>query len=131
MCALLTLRTYKTARYNVPLEIVAQVVLCVRQNRISGLEKNNAMQSQENLKAKTEIEMTAKDIVELIQLLTQNEIEVYVDGGWGIDALIVEHTRKHGDLDIALPHEYAPKACDNYVAALLAEDWLLRQCTSP
>jgi len=60
MCAMLTVRTCKTARYNVTLEIVAQVVLCVRQSRIYGLEKNNAMQSQENLKAKTEIEMTAK-----------------------------------------------------------------------
>ncbi len=48
-------------------------------------------------------------IVEFIQLIKQNEIEVYVDGGSGIDALIVEQTRKHGVLDIALPHEYAPK----------------------
>lgn len=67
------------------------------------------MQSQENLEAKTELEMTAKDVVGLVQLLEQNDIEVYVDGGWGIDALLGEQTRKHGDLDIALPHKYVPK----------------------
>jgi lincosamide nucleotidyltransferase A/C/D/E len=65
--------------------------------------------SPENLEVKNELEMTAKDVVGLIQLLEQNEIEVYVDGGWGIDALLGEQTRKHGDLDIALPHEYVPR----------------------
>jgi lincosamide nucleotidyltransferase A/C/D/E len=67
------------------------------------------MQGQENLEAKTELEMTAKDVVGLVQLLEQNDIEVYVDGGWGIDALLGEQTRKHGDLDIALPHIYVPQ----------------------
>jgi len=54
-------------------------------------------------------EMTANVVVEVVQLLEQNGIEVYVDGGWGIDALLGEQTRKHGDLDIALPHKYVPK----------------------
>jgi len=54
-------------------------------------------------------EMTATDVVEIIKLLEQNGIEVYVDGGWGIEALLGEQTRKHGDLDIALPHKYVPK----------------------
>jgi len=67
------------------------------------------MQNQENLEAKTGREMTAKDVVGLVQLLEQNEIEVYVDGGWGIDALLGEQTRKHGDLDIALPHKHVPR----------------------
>lgn len=67
------------------------------------------MQTKENLEAKSQPEMTANDVVELVQLLEQNDIEVYVDGGWGIDALLGEQTRKHGDLDIALPHKYVPK----------------------
>lgn len=66
------------------------------------------MQTQENLEAKIQPEMTANDVVNLVQLLEQNDIEVYVDGGWGIDALLGEQTRKHGDLDIALPHKYVP-----------------------
>lgn len=54
-------------------------------------------------------EMSDSDVVELVQLLENNDIEVFVDGGWGIDALLGEQTRKHGDLDIALPHKYVPK----------------------
>ena len=56
-----------------------------------------------------EPEMTASDAVEIIKLLEQNEIEVYVIGGWGVDALLGRQTRKHSDLDIALPHRFVPK----------------------
>jgi len=54
-------------------------------------------------------EMTAEDVVEIITLLEDNDIEVYVDGGWGVDALLCKQTRKHNDLDIALPHKFVPK----------------------
>lgn len=50
-------------------------------------------------------EMTAEDVVAFLQLLKQNQIEVYVDGGWGVDALLGEHTRTHSDLDIAIQHK--------------------------
>jgi len=56
-----------------------------------------------------EPEMTAKDAAEIIGLLERNGVEVYVDGGWGVDALLGEQTRRHEDLDVALPHSYAPK----------------------
>ena len=58
-------------------------------------------------KAKTP-EMTASDVVEIIKLLEDNGIEVYVDGGWGVDALLGGQPRKHEDLDIALPHKFVP-----------------------
>ena len=54
-------------------------------------------------------EMTADDVVKIIKLLEQNGFEVYVIGGWGVDALLGEQTRKHEDLDIALPHGFVPK----------------------
>jgi len=54
-------------------------------------------------------EMTSTEAVAIIKLLEQNGIEVYVDGGWGVDALLGEQTRKHDDLDVAVPHEYVPK----------------------
>lgn len=60
-------------------------------------------------KTKPKKEMTAQDVVDLIKLCDENGVEVYVDGGWGVDALLGEQTRKHGDLDIALPHKYVPK----------------------
>lgn len=53
--------------------------------------------------------MDARSAAGLIQLLEQNDIEVYVDGGWAVDALLERQTRLHDDLDIALPHKYVPK----------------------
>jgi lincosamide nucleotidyltransferase A/C/D/E len=49
--------------------------------------------------------MKAKEVAALIGLLEENGLEVYVDGGWAVDALLGEQTREHKDLDIALPHK--------------------------
>jgi len=54
-------------------------------------------------------EMTSSCAVELLKLLEQSGIEVYVDGGWAVDALLGEHTRPHRDLDIAMPHRSVPR----------------------
>ncbi len=53
-------------------------------------------------------EMTVVDVLELVKLFDENQIEVIIDGGWGVDALLGEQTRSHADLDIALPHKYVP-----------------------
>jgi len=53
--------------------------------------------------------MTEKDVAEVIALLDQNGLEVYVDGGWAVDALLGQQTRPHDDLDIALPHAQVPR----------------------
>ena len=58
--------------------------------------------------SRREPEMTSAEVVGIIKLLEQNGIEVYVDGGWGVDALLGELTRAHEDLDIALPHRFVP-----------------------
>ena len=50
-------------------------------------------------------EMTANDVVEIAELFIQNHIDFYVDGGWGVDALLGEQTRTHSDLDIAIQHK--------------------------
>ena len=52
--------------------------------------------------------MIAEDVLSVLRLLEETGIEVYVDGGWGVDALLGEQTRDHGDLDIAIPHRYTP-----------------------
>jgi lincosamide nucleotidyltransferase A/C/D/E len=49
--------------------------------------------------------MTADDVIAFVQLLEQNHIDVYIDGGWGVDALLGEQTRPHADLDIAVQHK--------------------------
>jgi hypothetical protein len=48
--------------------------------------------------------MTAKDAIELYKLFDQHGIKVWIDGAWGVDALIGRQTRKHDDLDVALNH---------------------------
>jgi lincosamide nucleotidyltransferase A/C/D/E len=42
-------------------------------------------------------------VVEVIRSLEDHGVEVYVDGGWAVDALLGEETRPHEDLDIAVP----------------------------
>lgn len=53
--------------------------------------------------------MDAEDAVDIIRFLDQHGIEVYVDGGWAVDALLGRQTRIHNDLDIALPEKLVPK----------------------
>jgi lincosamide nucleotidyltransferase A/C/D/E len=48
--------------------------------------------------------MTAADVVGVLDLLEAAEIVAWVDGGWGIDALLGEQTRDHNDLDLAINH---------------------------
>ncbi|MBI2622304.1 nucleotidyltransferase family protein [Candidatus Microgenomates bacterium] len=53
--------------------------------------------------------MEAEDVIELYKLFKENGIEVWIDGGWGIDALLGKQTRPHNDLDIAIYHKDKPK----------------------
>jgi lincosamide nucleotidyltransferase A/C/D/E len=48
-------------------------------------------------------EITVEDVLALLDLLERNGIEVTVDGGWCVDALLGRQTRPHLDLDIAIP----------------------------
>jgi len=52
--------------------------------------------------------MEAKDVIDLLDFLEQSELEIYVDGGWAVDALLREQTRRHDDLDIVVPHRQVP-----------------------
>jgi lincosamide nucleotidyltransferase A/C/D/E len=53
-------------------------------------------------------EMRAPDVVDVLDLLEAGGIDVWVDGGWGVDALLGEQSRVHGDLDIVLSHKDVP-----------------------
>jgi len=46
--------------------------------------------------------MNAADVVELLSRLEQHTIEVWLNGGWGVDALLGHQTREHEDLDITI-----------------------------
>jgi lincosamide nucleotidyltransferase A/C/D/E len=54
--------------------------------------------------------ITAQEVVHIVRLLDQHNIEVWVDGGWGVDALLGKQTRNHADLDIAIKHADVPTA---------------------
>jgi len=54
-------------------------------------------------------EMTSADVLGIVELLEGHGIEVWLDGGWGVDALLGRQTRAHGDLDIAVRHEDVPR----------------------
>jgi lincosamide nucleotidyltransferase A/C/D/E len=49
--------------------------------------------------------MSADDVVEVLSRLEQAGVRPWVDGGWGVDALVGEQTRLHGDLDLALDRQ--------------------------
>jgi lincosamide nucleotidyltransferase A/C/D/E len=42
----------------------------------------------------------AEDVISIYQSLLDNGIQVWLTGGWGIDALLGEQTRPHKDLDV-------------------------------
>jgi lincosamide nucleotidyltransferase A/C/D/E len=54
--------------------------------------------------------MRVEDVVEVLDWLDRAEVHVWVDGGWGVDALIGDQTRAHIDLDLALDRSELDRA---------------------
>ena len=46
--------------------------------------------------------MAASDVLELLDYLEGDGIQVWLNGGWGVDALLGRETREHEDLDITI-----------------------------
>ena len=46
--------------------------------------------------------MTPVEIIDVYTSLENFGVEIWIDGGWGVDALLGEQTRPHKDLDIAI-----------------------------
>lgn len=72
-----------------------------------------AMESQEPQGKKTTLKttMTAADVIGLHAALEDLGIAVWIDGGWGVDALLGEQTRPHKDLDIVIQQKDASRLC--------------------
>jgi lincosamide nucleotidyltransferase A/C/D/E len=64
--------------------------------------------------------MTADEVLSVLSVLRRAGVDVWVGGGWGIDALVGEQTREHRDLD--LMHRREQEA--TVVAALAAEGFV-------
>ncbi len=54
--------------------------------------------------------MTGADVLSIVGSLTEAGIKVWLDGGWGVDALIGRQTRPHNDLDAVIQLDQADAA---------------------
>ncbi|GHJ26700.1 aminoglycoside nucleotidyltransferase [Streptomyces hygroscopicus subsp. sporocinereus] len=44
--------------------------------------------------------MTADDVLSILAVLRNADTDIWIGGGWGIDALVGQQTRQHRDLDL-------------------------------
>lgn len=54
--------------------------------------------------------MRASDVIMIINALAAAGVDAWLDGGWGVDALVGEQTRPHDDLDLVIARERARMA---------------------
>lgn len=62
-----------------------------------------------------------KDLFEVLDFLEEWNITYWLDGGWGVDALIGRQTREHRDIDI----DFDSRHTDRLLAALLAAGYVM------
>lgn len=53
--------------------------------------------------------MTSRDVIDLYLCLERLGVNIWIDGGWCVDALLGEQSRSHSDLDIAIQQKDLPK----------------------
>lgn len=63
--------------------------------------------------------VTGEDVLEILAVL--RGFDVWVGGGWGVDALVGEQTRPHGDLDLMHREEQEPHVVEALAALGFAE----------
>lgn len=71
--------------------------------------------------------MSTADVCEVLDLLEGAELDVWVDGGWGVDALLQEVSRPHSDLDLVVRLDQLQSVRDILTGAgfgHIVRDWL-------
>jgi nicotinamide riboside kinase len=53
-------------------------------------------------------DMNSADVIHLYTTLEKAGVEIWIDGGWGVDALLGEQSRIHKDLDITIQQKDVP-----------------------
>lgn len=71
---------------------------------------------QDHLRTRYPPTMQGDAVVELYQALASAGVDIWIDGGWAVDALVGRQTRAHDDLDIAVDARHA-----GALRAILAE----------
>jgi Aminoglycoside-2''-adenylyltransferase len=53
--------------------------------------------------------MDAASLLRVVQRLEEHNIDVWLDGGWGVDALLERQMREHDDLDLVAELSHADR----------------------
>ncbi|HSW78483.1 MAG TPA: hypothetical protein VLF88_00480, partial [Candidatus Babeliales bacterium] len=61
------------------------------------------------IKLKSDLRMPPQKVLQIYNLLDKEGVQIWLDGGWGVDALLERQTREHADLDIAIDHTQETK----------------------
>jgi lincosamide nucleotidyltransferase A/C/D/E len=56
--------------------------------------------------------MDAASLVEVVDTLERAGVDVWLDGGWGVDALLEHETREHDDLDLVCELRHAERVIE-------------------
>ena len=56
--------------------------------------------------------MAAEHVVQLLETIETAGVKVWLDGGWGVDALLGAQTREHDDLDLVVARSDVPQLID-------------------
>ena len=74
--------------------------------------------------------MTSRDVIDLYLSLERLGVNIWIDGGWCVDALLGEQSRPHKDLDIAIQQNEVSKLRDELlergyrdIKVEIARDW--------
>lgn len=54
--------------------------------------------------------MKSVDVLDILDRLEEANVRYWIDGGWGVDALLGTETRSHSDLDLAVDRTHAGRA---------------------
>lgn len=69
---------------------------------VTELSRSPAARLLAPLRQRLGAQMTSSDVLRVVDHLQANGVELYVAGGWGVDALAGRETRRHNDLDVVL-----------------------------
>lgn len=61
-----------------------------------------------NMRDSPVVKMTASDVATVLDRLERAEIKAWLEGGWGVDALLAKQTRTHDDLDLIVRVDDVP-----------------------
>src|SRR5215216_6342718 len=68
--------------------------------------------------------MSAADVLDVLDRLDAAGIEWWIDGGWGVDALLGDETRAHDDLDVVVQRKDIGQLQDLFPRfARVEQDW--------